>query len=146
MKITKLWILASLTLLCLTTACNEELSVYTDRNPFNDRITELIFGMHSKLHECSRGSLIRITRLTTSSYNVSDTLTTRTDSPKSNDTYEIHTVEIDFGNTSGYAILSDTPGIDQIFYYTEDGCIEDTTLIPPCEIWSKPYPKWQTKY
>lgn len=131
MKITKLWILASLTLLCITTACHEDLSLYTDKDPINDHITELVFRMHSKLHECSRGSLIRITRLTTSSYNVSDTLTTRTDGPKNNDSYEIHTVELDFGNTSGYAILSDTPGIDQIFYYTEDGCIEDTTLIPP---------------
>lgn len=44
----------------------------------------------------------------------------------SSDSYDIHTVSVDFGESRGYVILSDTPEINQVFYYTEEGSISDT--------------------
>lgn len=40
--------------------------------------------------------------------------------------FDIKTVNIEFEESVGYAILSDTPGIDKVFMLTESGCINDT--------------------
>ena len=96
-----------------------------------DRISDLIGNFYQKVHKGTRveNNTFTIKSISTETFDIPDSLSTGTRT--SSDSYDIHTVSVDFGETSGYVILSDTPEIDQIFYYTEAGSINDTIDIKP---------------
>lgn len=117
----------------MLTGCSQDL--IPDQNAFGkkDRISELIGNFYQKVHNGTRfdGSDFIITDISTESFLIPDSLKATSRSESDSEEFDIHTVTVDFGETTGYVILSDTPGIDQIFYYTEAGCVNDTTEIPP---------------
>ena len=56
------------------------------------------------------------------------------------DYFEIKTVKLDFGDTEGFAIASDTPGVDKVFFMTESGAISDTTYNKALALVINSYP------
>ncbi len=46
-------------------------------------------------------------------------------------TFDMETVEFALNGKMGYAVLSDDPRIDRVFYFTENGSIQDTAYIEP---------------
>ncbi|MDE5662806.1 MAG: C10 family peptidase [Muribaculaceae bacterium] len=98
----------------------------------HSRIHELISDFYNTIHpETKAGATnFSITDISTTTYNISHP-TTRTDTSETESQYDIHTVSLDFGESSGYAVVSDTPGLDRIFYYTESGAMQDTIEIVP---------------
>lgn len=54
--------------------------------------------------------------------------------------FSISTVKIDFGKSTGYAILSDDERINRVFYFTENGEIGDTAYIAPLKDIIESYP------
>lgn len=125
MKISSLIIILSL-LSTLLTGCHEEVQLETSLDTSQDKIGEMIHTFHQQIHPNSRSNIscFRIQDISTETYKLSDNIKTRNSTQS--ESYDIHTVSIDFDGTPGYAILSDTPGIEKIFYYTEEGCIGDT--------------------
>ncbi len=45
--------------------------------------------------------------------------------------FDMATVEFSVGDSQGYAVLSDDPRINQIYFFTEEGSISDTANIKP---------------
>ena len=84
---------------------------------------------------------MRIIDIQTRHYKIPDSLKVTTRSEDEPESYDIHTVTLDFGDSNGFAILSDTPGIDQVFYYTETGCIADTAKIYPMKDMVESFPQ-----
>lgn len=117
---------------------NNEVSEYKNIK----RIEHLISEFHSKVHPETRNSISRfkISSIDSDTYHLPDSLSSNSRSSIRN-TYDMHTVSIDFAESQGYAILSDTPGIDQIFFYTESGAISDTTYNIPLRNMIKSYPE-----
>ncbi|MCM1489391.1 MAG: C10 family peptidase [Muribaculum sp.] len=119
----------------LSTGCSQEIlyeSEETVESYDNNKISKIIYEYYNKLHNDTRsnGNHLIIKKITSETYQIPDSLRTGTRS-SNEDTFDIHTVTVDFGESTGYVILSNTPGIEQVFCYTESGCVSDTALIPP---------------
>ncbi len=127
----------------LTGACSQESvpqpAAATPRDPIADLVREFHDNVHDGTRPTSAG--VRITGITTRTYHIPDSLLSATRADAIPDTYDIHTVSLDFGDTDGFAILSDTPGIDQVFYYTESGSIADTAYITPLKYFVEATPQ-----
>lgn len=117
----------------LLISCSKEFQDIEPPTPPNSKINDIITEFYQKVHPGSRSDsrLLKITNIDTQHFIFNDSNITRTENDSIELSYDIHTVSIDFGNSTGYAILSDTPGIDRLFYYTEEGCIGDTATITP---------------
>ena len=117
----------------LLASCSQELIPDYEETNQPDRISELIGNFYQKVHNDTRtnGSGFTITDISTKTYSLPDSVKSATRSEGIPENYDIQTVTVNFGETTGYVILSDTPELDQIFYYTEAGCINDTTEITP---------------
>ncbi|MDE6695283.1 MAG: C10 family peptidase [Muribaculaceae bacterium] len=115
--------------------CNQEeiLLESSQDSQSSAKMMTMINSIYSKLHPDTRSDAnnFHITNVETKSYDINNDSETRNDKMLGNSSFDIHTVSIDFGESKGYVILSDTPGIDHIFYYTEAGCINDTATIAP---------------
>lgn len=116
-------------------SCNQEeiLLESSQESQSSAKMMTMINSIYSKLHPDTRAddNNFHITNVETKSYDINNDSETRNDKMLGNSSFDIHTVSIDFGESKGYVILSDTPGIDHIFYYTEAGCINDTASIAP---------------
>lgn len=116
-------------------SCNQEeiLLESSQESQSSAKMMTMINSIYSKLHPDTRSDAnnFHITSVETKSYDINNDSETRNDKKLGNSSFDIHTVSIDFGESKGYVILSDTPGIDHIFYYTEAGCINDTASIAP---------------
>lgn len=116
----------------MTVSCSQEFIPEQNNLSQPDRITELIGNFHKKIHNETRsGNNFKITGISTETFFIPDSLKAESRSAETSDYFDIHTVSVDFGESSGYVILSDTPEIDRVFYYTEAGCINDTAEIAP---------------
>lgn len=114
--------------------CSQDFSEIPSRDiKDNEAISRLINNFYQTAHRDCRSTetQFQITDISTITYQLPDSVKNHSRSSISSDSYDIHTVSVDFGETTGYVILSDTPGLDQIFCYTENGCLSDTALIPP---------------
>lgn len=122
-------------LLCLLTlpGCSQDVELIEGvQNKESNKISDMINDFYHRLHPDTRSvKSFKILRVETKNFDGSDNSKTRTNTEMGKSSYEIHTVTLDFGESTGYAILSDTPGINHLFYYTEDGCINDTAVIAP---------------
>ena len=130
-----------LLLLCFSfTGCRDEENVEMHLDSSKDKICEMIQEFHHQLHPESRSDKLsfRINGISTDTYLISEENKTRT--TNHTESFDIHTVTIDFEGIPGYAILSDTPGIEKIFYYTEEGCIGDTATIAPLKEMIESFP------
>lgn len=135
MKKFRLLMYASIIL--VMSGCSQDYSFEdSDENitPINsDRISKLIGDVYKKVHHETRSipGQFTIKDISTRKYLIPDSIATRSENFSNEEEYEIHTVSVDFGETTGYVILSDTPGIEHVFCYTESGCVSDSALIPP---------------
>ncbi len=117
----------------ITGGCSqhEELS-YPHEEALPYGVRAMILDFHQSLHPSSRAADdIEITGIETRTYHQGDFTGELPEVRSDLKEYDITTVTFKIEDSPGYAILSDTPGIDRIFYYTESGCIGDTALIPP---------------
>lgn len=96
-------------------------------------VDAMLSEFYCKIHRTTKSEdAFKIINIETRRYTTGEFVDTRaTESPEEEREYEIHTVTLDVNGIKGYAILSDTPGIERVFYYTESGCLNDTSLIPP---------------
>ncbi len=122
------------------TGCQEDERLKMSPGSSKDGISEMILSFYNQIHPNSRSTntLFSIKYISTETFKISDENKTRNASQ--NETYSIHTVLLDFEGTPGYAILSDTPGIEKIFYYTEEGCVGDTAAIAPLKEMIESFP------
>lgn len=116
-------------------SCNNEMPMNdldTEINGTQSKISDMIRDVHGVIHSGTRADndSYTIKSIETKVYQIPDSLLegeiegeTRSISDQ---TYAIHTVTLNFGDREGFTILSDTPGIDEVFYYTESGCLLDT--------------------
>ena len=93
----------------LVSGCNEEQELVMPHYKSRDKINEMILSFHNQLHANSRSAehTFNIKGIFTETFKVSDSNKTR--SSKQLESFDIHTVNLDFDGTPGYAILSDTP-------------------------------------
>lgn len=125
------------------TGCRNDADLELSPNAIDDNISGMIYEFHNRIHPGSsvrsNKPSFRITGISTETFQISDSVKTR--SSLQSESYDIHTVSLDFEGTPGYAVLSDTPGINKIFYYTEEGCIGDTAVIEPLKDMIECFPK-----
>lgn len=93
----------------------------------------MISNFYEKINANTRNSnhKITITGVSTQSYEINDSNLSKTRFLQRSNSFDIHTVSVDFGESQGYVILSDTPGLERIFFYTESGHITDTVYNKP---------------
>ncbi|MDE6548638.1 MAG: C10 family peptidase [Muribaculaceae bacterium] len=91
-------------------------------------ISNMVQDVYETVHTGTRAenNSYRIKSIDTQVYQIPDSLLITGTRGIDEKSYEIHTLTLDFGDTEGFTILSDTPGIEHVFYYTESGCIADT--------------------
>lgn len=142
MKIKQVFLPALVLWLLPLVSCSQEEQLFDKvETAKTNRINAMIEDMYQRLHPGSRASDdgFHILNVETQRYDVHDSAATR--AGDETESYEIHTVSIDFGESTGYAVLSDTPGVNHIFYYTEAGCIGDTATIEPLKEMIESVPK-----
>lgn len=134
---------AMIPILSILVGCSHEYPLQDPQIPESSKIHSMISGFYQKVHKASRAESdgFSIRDIETHHYVSSDSSKTRVEGDSVGEPFEMHTVTLDFGDTSGYAILSDTPGIDRIFYYTEEGCIGDTATIAPLKHMVETFPQ-----
>lgn len=125
-------IMTALAVILLCFGCSSSSEDEPVSNNQHNRIHELISEFYNTIHPETKAETVNfsITDLSTATYHIS-LPATRTGITEIESEYDIHTVNLDFGESSGYAVVSDTPGLDRIFYYTESGAIQDTIDIVP---------------
>lgn len=122
--------------------CSDSIIPDQSEHNYQDKISVLINEAYQDLHSACRNSFseIKILGKTTRTYLVSDYVNDNTRQSDNENSFDIHTVSVDFGTSDGYVILSDTPGLERVFYYTENGSIEDSISIPPLKELIDSYP------
>lgn len=95
-------------------------------------LEERLVSFYSAVTEQSRGEAqIDVISVYTQNYCIEEDtvieVNADTQSRGNEDTqFEIKTVKFQLNENMGFAVLSDTPKIDQVFFFTEEGCIEDS--------------------
>ena len=115
--------------LCSIGCSHEEPLAEKDPTSSNEnKISSMVRSFYDRIHSETRSDQpsYRIKSIDTQVYTVPDSLLSDKTRSITNDSYSIHTITLDFGSHEGFTILSDSPGVDHVFYYTESGCIADT--------------------
>lgn len=104
---------------------------------YEDKLYNLLEQYYLEIHPSTRASLpgFRITEVHNQSYSVaevleSDSISLPTRAIEEQD-FTVQTVCMDFGETSGYAVVSDDERLERVFFFTENGELSDTTFIRP---------------
>lgn len=123
-------------LILLVTSCaNEDPGKVQENHKMSEgAIYELIRTYANADKAGTRANVsFQITDIQRQKYSISeqigDSLMTRGE--VSSDPFELQTVTLDFGDTKGYAIVSDDERLNQVFLYAPDGNISDTAFIKP---------------
>lgn len=114
-----------------TVSCNNEAPLNDlsgNEQVANSKISAMIRDIHGIIHRETRANnnTYTIESIQTKEYLIPDSLIKHGTRSITDSTYSIHTVTLNFGEQKGFTILSDTPEIDHVFYYTESGCLMDT--------------------
>lgn len=118
----------------LLNSCNTDdgISINTETSPIEKMLVDF---MDDNVN--SRSKSIHINRIDRQNYVVTRDSVYATEEIMSrsgeneSDYFEMSTVEFSIGDNQGYAVLSDDPRIDKIYFFTEEGCINDTVNIKP---------------
>lgn len=104
-----------------------------------DKLYSMLEQYYVEVHPSTRTSLpgFRITEVRSQSYSVANVLESDSISLPTRATEEpdftVQTVCMDFGDTSGYAVVSDDERLERVFFFTENGEPSDTTFIAPLQ-------------
>lgn len=121
-----------ISLLALAAGCSDVYEIEETMPAVPGNVERMLADFYGKLHPDTRSSKgFNIMDVATSEYTTADFSMSRAGEEDPGSAFNMHTVLLDFGETQGYAVLSDTPGVERIFYYTEAGCLADTAQISP---------------
>ena len=143
-----LFMLIVVALAMSTSSCSQE--SLNDPVPENSqkateaRIRTLLEQFYASVHPETRGSSrpFNISAIESRSFSMHDLLQAENIGTRSEDVqdFSLHTVTLEFPDASGFAIVSDDPRIDKVFFFTEHGEIGDTAFIAPLKDLVDSYP------
>lgn len=146
-------LLFAIGMMLLSVSCSQETpkSESMEKPDMADPLYQKVNAYYNIVHQNesnltkSDGAEIKITGVQTSRYDLEGNLIDDSDgatrSGEAEDSFTISTLDLDFGETQGYAILSDDPRIDRMFFYTENGSPNDSCMIPGLKMVMETYPQ-----
>lgn len=111
----------------------------------NDQIYKMVNEFYHSVYSSTRAENItaKVIEVERKHYRIiSDTVVEASDTRSCDNGFDLATVTLQFPENKGYALLSDDERINTIFFFTEKGCISDTTAIPPLKDYIESLPKF----
>lgn len=101
--------------------------------PIDNSINNLVADFYSECYpaETRNGITPRVLSVENKSYRFPSNAGSETRSSEDSIFFDMQLVELDFGETKGYSLLSTDSRLNKVFYFTDNGCISDTTVIAP---------------
>lgn len=129
---TLLFIIFCLALLMSIVACSNDDSGL-NRGKESDPVSELIQEFQSSVNPGSRaGGSFRIKNINTKYYHIeNDTIIETLPTKAETEDFSISTVNLQFENSEGYAVLSTDKNMNRIFLYSEKGQVSDSAFSKP---------------
>lgn len=116
---------------CFGCTSNEALSSIEDKEPQNElyRRVQQFYNLFSE--KTTRGGEISILDTDTKYYTIIGDSVAEIEAVTRSVENEFSITRISFeaDNTQGFAILTDDPRIDKVYFFTDNGCIADTAKI-----------------
>lgn len=132
-------------MLLIMTGCSSDIEVLDEHQPDEktSRVYELISDYYKSKNPSTKSvaQAFRITGISTQTYTVENEKVRSSEISDSDSTFQMQTVTLDFGATTGYAIVSDDPRIEEVYFLTENGLPSDTSFIKPLKDLFELYPE-----
>jgi hypothetical protein len=120
--------------LLLCSCSNEdELKPTTSTDNHISHIQSMLNTFYNGVNNSRSAENLEIDCISGKTYQITgDTIIEHISRSEQNDSiFEIETVEFHVGAKKGYAVISDDNRLNQIYYFTQNGSIQDTTFIQP---------------
>lgn len=114
----------------------------------NSEVKSLVTDFYTKMYSKKTRSdkMPKIVNVESKTYKFASNTANQTRSEEDSISFDMQTVELDFGDTKGYAMLSTDKRLNHVFYFSDNGCISDTTTIEPLKHLINAYPSVALSY
>lgn len=137
-----------LTQICFTSCQDYSPGKESIITPVDNSINNLVADFYSECYpaETRTGITPRVLSIENKSYRFPLKKGSDTRSAEDSIFFDMQLVELDFGETKGFSLLSTDERLNRVFYFTDNGCISDTSFIAPLKDLIDVYPYVAARY